>query len=134
MTREHSGEFVCVDGHVTVNQQPYIKAVVIGSKHITRDFSEDAESVLDPDGERQYQREAQKGAWEEFLMCSSPTHKGERWLPFTQFSVDKSTPTKRNRYCLKCRADAQYERRVREAERRGVQLRGKPGRPPKQQK
>lgn len=129
MPREHGGEFYSVDGHVAVDQQPYVKAVVNGSKQISRDPLDGAESVLDPNGDRAFASEVRCGKNEEFLMCGSPTHRGERWLPFTQFSIDKSTPRGRNRYCLKCRSDAEYLRRLRQAERRGIKLRDKPGRP-----
>lgn len=134
MARIHGGDFICVDGHVSVNQDPFIKAIVRGSKHISRDPLDHAESVLDVEGDSAFHREAQKGEWEDFLMCSSPKHKGAKWLPFTQFSTDNSTPTQRNRYCRVCRADAEYERRLKEAARRGVNLRDRPGRPPQRKK
>lgn len=130
MAREHSGEFLCVDGHVSVDQQPFIKAIVNGSKQISRDLLEDAESVLDPEGDKAFAREAAKGR-RDLCMCSCPTHRGSPWLPYTMFSTDPNTPTEHDRYCLACRKDAAYKRRLREAERRGVRLRDKPGQPPK---
>lgn len=134
MPRIHGGDFLSIDGHVAVDQQPYIKAIVNGSKQISRDLLEDAESILDPDGNRQYHREAQKGEWEEFDMCACKTHQGQRWLPLERFGIESRNPTGRKRWCFKCRNDAEHERRMKEAERRGLRLRDKPGRPPKGRK
>lgn len=125
------GEYISVDGHISVDQQPYIKAIVKGSKQVMRDPRDGAEAILDPTGDREYARDARKGQWEDFCYCSSPTHEGERWLPSTQFTTDPNTESKFDRQCRKCRADAAYERRLKDAERRGIRLRDKPGRPPK---
>lgn len=133
MAREEGVEFISVEGHVSVDQRPFVNAVVVGSKQVF-DVLKDADSILDPAGDEEYAREASKGQWEDFDYCACPTHEGGRWLPVTQFSFDKSTPHKRKRWCRKCRADAEHERRIREAERRGVLLRDKAGRPPKHKK
>ena len=128
---EHGGEYLCVDGHIAIDQSPYIKAIVNGSKQVSRDPLEAAEAVLDPEGNRAYEREARKGQWEDFDMCICKAHKGTRWLPVARFGIDSSTATGRNHWCLTCRADAEHERRMKEADRRGLRLRDKPGRPPK---
>lgn len=134
MSREHGGEYICIDGHVAVDQQPFVKAIVNGSKQIVRDLLEGAEAILDPAGNGAYFREAQTGTWEDFDMCACKTHKGQRWMPLERFGVDKRNPEGRKRWCTTCRNDAEHQRRMREAERRGVRLRDRPGRPPKRRK
>lgn len=130
MARDEGVDFISVEGHVTVDQRPYINAVVIGSKQVF-DLARDAESILDPDGDREYAREASKGAWEELDYCACATHKGERWLPVAQFAAHSGIPSGHKRWCRTCCGDAEHERRVREAERRGIPLRPTAGRPPK---
>lgn len=132
-TREHSGEFICVDGHVTVDQHPFVKAVVIGSKHITRDLSEsrEAEELHDPHGDRALTIEIRRGGMRNIKMCSNPRHLGDAWLHVSEFSTDGDAPDKRDYWCKKCRSDAAFLRRAREAEAQGRSLREKAGRPRK---
>lgn len=126
---EHGGEFLCIDGHVAVDQQPFVKAIVNGSKQFSRDLNVNSESVLDPEGDREYWLEIHKHHLEEFKMCSNPKHLGNSWLPKTEFSTDGDTADKRDCWCLKCRKDAAFLRRVKEAERQGRKLRETAGRP-----
>lgn len=125
------GEYISIDGHIAVDQQPFVKAVVNGSKQVFRDPRDGAEAVLDPHGDKAYAREARKGQWEDFEYCVCRNHVGERWLPAVRFGIDASTASGRNHWCLKCRQDAEHERRMKDAERRGLKLREKAGRPPK---
>lgn len=114
---EHGGEFLCVDGHVAVDQAPFVKAIVNGSKQFSRDLNENAESVLDPEGDKAYADEiAKHGRVDETRMCASPLHKGERWLPVGRF-------TGKDRYCLACRGELEHLRRTRSAEQQGRKLR-----------
>lgn len=131
MAREHGGEYLCVDGHVAVDQSPYIKAIVNGSKQVSRDPLEGAESVLDPDGDMAYRIEIARRGYSQTKMCSNPSHLGERWLPVGEFSTDSDTGDKRDCWCHKCRKEAAFRRRVREAEQEGRKLRGHAGRPRK---
>lgn len=126
MAREHSGEFVCVDGHVTVDQHPYVKAVVIGSKHISRDLSEskEAQELHDPNGDIAYTNEVRRGGLRNIKMCSNPHHLGDAWLHVSEFSTDSDTADKLDCWCRRCRKDAAFNRRAREAEKQGRKLRG----------
>ena len=125
-TREHGGEYICVDGHVTVDQHPFVRAVVIGSKHISRDPLDSAlaEEVLDPRGDKAYRIEILRGGLSGIQMCSNPHHLGDRWRDKSEFSPN-------HYWCKKCERDATFDRRVREAERQGRALREHPGRPRK---
>lgn len=128
------GEYISVDGHVAVDQQPFVKAIVNGSKQVFRDPREGAEAILDPNGDKAYAREMAKGGGEAFEYCACSTHKGARWLPVTQFSLHSGIPSGRQRWCRVCRSDAEHERRVKEAARRGICLQDRPGRPKKRRK
>lgn len=126
MAREHGGEFICVDGHVTVDQQPFVKAVVIGSKHVSRDLSEsrEAEEMRDPKGDLAYRIEVQRGGLSGIQMCSNPKHLGDAWRHVSEFSPN-------HYWCKRCESDATFMRRVREAELEGRALRERAGRPRK---
>ena len=107
MPHEHGGDFICIDGHVSVDQQPFVKAIVNGSKQIRQDLLADSESVLDPDGDKAYEEEIRKhGQTEAMRMCSSPLHRGNPWLPEARFSG-------KDRYCLACRGEMEHLRRTR---------------------
>lgn len=131
MPREHGGGFICVGGHVSVDQQPFVKAIVSGSKQVSQDLSIGADAVLDPDGDLAYSTEIQRGGLRNIKMCSNSDHLGDGWLSRSEFTTDKDTADGLDCWCKTCRRNAAFLRRVREAEAEGRKLREKPGRPAK---
>jgi len=122
-TREHGGEFICVGGHVSVDQQPFMKAIVTGSKQVNQDLMTGAEAVLDPEGDLAYSVEIQRGGLRNIKMCSNPDHLGDAWLSRSEFSTDSDTADKLDCWCRTCRRNAAFLRRVKAAEAEGRELR-----------
>lgn len=108
--------FISISGHVRVDQQPYVDAIVVGSKHVSRDLdTHAARKVLDPFGylELKYEQVRNPHFYDFRRMCSCKSHRGNRWLPEFEFSGGDV-------YCKWCRAEMTHQRRMASAAQPGA--------------